>query len=227
VYAAPVSATLGLERIEPTMTESYKKYLASLTYEKFVAFTFEGLVDSKIGKVIRDVSLKGKRTGHHHQIDILIELSIAGIKLMVLVECKHYKSKVRIDDILAFAQRIDDIGAHKGVLVTTVGFQKGAAKVADAHRIALVTTEPIWQVRMYEMDSTGKPLGWVDGEIYIGGPCRGRFCGVTMRALNVDVRKFPPELAKVEAQPSTVWLLLRDWMAANAQTVRGLQRGET
>jgi len=33
--------------------------------------------------------------------------------------------RVEISDLLEFAQRIDDIGASKGVVVSTIGFQKG------------------------------------------------------------------------------------------------------
>jgi formylglycine-generating enzyme required for sulfatase activity len=43
-----------------------------------------------------------------------------------------------IEDVLTFAGRIRDIPAHKGMIVTTVGFQQGAVKMAKANGIALV-----------------------------------------------------------------------------------------
>jgi predicted helicase len=67
-----------------------------------------------------------------------------GADLLVLVECKHYKHRVPVDDVEEFHSKIDDIGAQKGILITTVGFQSGALKAAKGRRIALalLTKEP-------------------------------------------------------------------------------------
>jgi restriction system protein len=53
------------------------------------------------------------------------------------VECKCYAHKVSVDDIEEFHSKIDDIGAHKGIMVTTVGYQEGAVKTARGRGIAL------------------------------------------------------------------------------------------
>jgi hypothetical protein len=45
---------------------------------------------------------------------------------------------VGVDDILTFSYRLRDIGANKGLLVTTSGFQAGVHKIAKAERIALL-----------------------------------------------------------------------------------------
>lgn len=110
-------------------------------FEKIVGL----LLDSEITKdfpadkfrLFRDKRYRGK-SGHSHQIDVSAELVIAGTKVIILVECKHYSRKVGIDDIMEFATRISDVGAHKGVVVTTRGFQKGAIKLAQSKGIALV-----------------------------------------------------------------------------------------
>jgi hypothetical protein len=80
----------------------------------------------------------GGKSGHQHQIDVSMTFSVAGVKVLVLVECKYYSSKVKIDDVLEFATRLDDIGAHKGIVVTTIGYQEGAEKLARSKGIALV-----------------------------------------------------------------------------------------
>src|SRR4051794_5780331 len=100
--------------------DTYQRWLAATKYEEFVRSTYETLVDLKIGTVQGGRYIKGKKSGHAHQIDVSIELFIAGLKILVIVECKHYKKKVEISDVLELAQRLDDIGAHKGVLVSTV-----------------------------------------------------------------------------------------------------------
>lgn len=56
---------------------------------------------------------------------------------MVLVECKSYNHRVPVDDVEEFHSKLDDIGAQKGIMVTTLGFQNGAIKAARGRRIAL------------------------------------------------------------------------------------------
>jgi hypothetical protein len=80
-------------------------------------------------------------TGRISQRDIKIDVSfnytIAGSDLLFLVECKCYNHTVPVDDVEEFHSKVDDIGAHKGIMVTTVGFQDGAIKTARGRRIAL------------------------------------------------------------------------------------------
>ncbi|NOT61213.1 MAG: hypothetical protein HOP19_13420 [Acidobacteria bacterium] len=79
---------------------------------------------------------KGK-SGQEHEIDVSYELNVGMLNLLFVVECKEYARKVGVDDVMAFSYRIQDIGAHKGVLVTTKGFQSGAVKVAESQGMAL------------------------------------------------------------------------------------------
>jgi len=88
-------------------------------------------------QVFFDKKYVGK-SGHEHQIDVSAELKIAGVRIIILVECKLYSRKIGIDDVMEFATRIDDIAAHKGIIATTVGFQEGAVKLAQSKGIALV-----------------------------------------------------------------------------------------
>jgi len=80
-------------------------------------------------------------TGRISQRDIKVDVSfnyqVAGADLLFLVECKCYAHSVPVDDVEEFHSKIDDIGAHKGIMVTTVGFQDGAVKTARGRGIAL------------------------------------------------------------------------------------------
>jgi hypothetical protein len=80
---------------------------------------------------------KGK-SGQNHEIDVSFEVKIGDLNILFCVECKHYTRKVGVDDAMAFAFRLQDIGANKGLIVTTAGFQAGTVTVARASRIALV-----------------------------------------------------------------------------------------
>ena len=80
-------------------------------------------------------------SGHDHEIDVSAELSVAGVRIVVAVECKKYKARVGVDDALEFAQRLQDIGAHKGIIATTNGFQEGAIRI-DGHDIRSLKVKP-------------------------------------------------------------------------------------
>ena len=106
--------------------------------EKLFSKELERHVDLQDCRIFHDKQYFGK-SGHQHQIDVSAEFKIAGVKFLVILECKQYARSVGIKDVMVLAARIDDIGANKGVLVTTKGFQAGAVKIAQSRRIALVT----------------------------------------------------------------------------------------
>ena len=85
----------------------------------------------------------GIRSQREIIIDVSFNYSVAGSDLLFLVECKCYNHAVPVDDVEEFHSKIDDIGAHKGIMVTTVGYQSGAIKTARGRGIglALLTNE--------------------------------------------------------------------------------------
>lgn len=104
-------------------------------YETFVQRVVESLVGVE---VFHGRKYQGRTTGRTIKVDVSFVLRIAGgADLLVLVECKHYGHQVPVDDVEEFHSKLDDIGAQKGILVTTVGFQEGAIKAATGRRIAL------------------------------------------------------------------------------------------
>ena len=106
--------------------------------EKLFSKELEKYVDLQDFRIFHDKRYSGK-SGHQHQIDVSAEFKIAGAKILIVIECKQYTRSVGVDDVLVLASRIEDIGAHKGILVATTGFQAGAFKIAQSRRIALVT----------------------------------------------------------------------------------------
>jgi hypothetical protein len=99
----------------------------------------------------------GKASGHVHEIDVSIEFTLSGMHIMVLAECKRYTRSVGVDEVLEFAARIDDIGAHKGIIVSTAGFQEGAIRVAISKGIALATAKGMSLVYCSYMSSMANP----------------------------------------------------------------------
>lgn len=53
-------------------------------------------------------------------------------------ECKDYPARtVSVDEVEEFAEKLRQVGAHKGTIATRKGFQSGAETVAKSYRIGL------------------------------------------------------------------------------------------
>lgn len=75
-----------------------------------------------------------------YQIDVLAKFhAFAGAEFTVLIECKKYRNAVERELVQVLHDKVRSVGAHKGMLFTTSGFQSGAIKYARAHGIALVS----------------------------------------------------------------------------------------
>lgn len=80
----------------------------------------------------------GVRTQRSIKVDVSFELTpLGGARTLYIVECKHYNHRVPVDDVEEFHSKLDDIGAHKGIMFTTIGYQSGAIKAARGRGIAL------------------------------------------------------------------------------------------
>jgi hypothetical protein len=87
-------------------------------------------------KVERDVVLTG-RSGAPRQIDVLIRHKQGLYEHLVVVECKYWNSAVKRIHVDALATTIREVGASRGVIFTTKGFQSGAITQAAHENIDL------------------------------------------------------------------------------------------
>lgn len=101
-------------------------------------------------KVTPDAVVKGK-SGEKRKLELwitwpfVIELSEhfrITLPLRIAVDCKHLAKPVDINEVGAFIDQMDDVGAHAGIMVATGGFGKGARARAKARSIFLVDTPP-------------------------------------------------------------------------------------
>jgi hypothetical protein len=103
-------------------------------YELFTKKVMEELV----GLTVHHQKVYTGRISHRDiKIDVSFNYQVAGSDLLFLVECKCYNHAVQVDDVEEFHSKLDDIGAHKGIMVTTIGFQDGTIKTAQGRGIAL------------------------------------------------------------------------------------------
>lgn len=123
------------------------KMNANIEYEKFTQEIYQELVNADVLKATRvqhNVKLKGK-SGQEHQIDVYWEYEIAGIRHKVAIECKNYSRNVEIGKVRDFYGVLLDLNNVAGIMVTKVGYQKGAKEYASTYGITLKELrEPNW-----------------------------------------------------------------------------------
>ena len=73
-----------------------------------------------------------------YQIDIYASFIAMGVGFKVLVECKRYSSPITREKVVLLADKVKQLGAHKGILISSSGFQSGAYQYAKEHGIALL-----------------------------------------------------------------------------------------
>lgn len=108
-------------------------------YEKFAQEIYQELLNSEsINKidVLHNIKLTGK-SGQQHQIDVYWEYEIHGVVHKVVIECKNYNREISIGRVRDFFGVLFDLTDVSGIMVTKVGYQKGAKKYADHYNINL------------------------------------------------------------------------------------------
>lgn len=77
-----------------------------------------------------EITLDARKIGLYskveRQIDILIEQYIAGNRLSIALDGKYYNKKVDVKAVESFISMLEDIGAHKGILISNNGFTEAA-----------------------------------------------------------------------------------------------------
>jgi restriction system protein len=73
-----------------------------------------------------------------YEIDVTARFNALGADFLVLVECKHHKNAIKRDVVQVLNDRMRAVGAQKGMIFSTVRFQKGAVEYAIKHGIALI-----------------------------------------------------------------------------------------
>jgi restriction system protein len=123
------------------------------------------------------LSLKSYESAHlnsltgvdgEYVIDVTARFSALGADFLVLVECKHQKRKTERQQVQVLLAKVKSVGAHKGMIFSTSGFQAGAIQYADTHGIALVqlaSGETTWFSRSLQPTP---PPAWANIPKYVG-----------------------------------------------------------
>lgn len=74
-----------------------------------------------------------------YDFDTTIRYEFAGMSFLVLAEAKLHTHPIKRELVAVLYQKVQSVGAQKGVMISTAPYQKGALQFAKAHGIALVT----------------------------------------------------------------------------------------
>ncbi len=94
-----------------------------------------------------------------------------GAKIVIIVECKRYNRPVEREVILALNSKLHDVGAHKALIFSTSGFQKGAIEYASTQGIATISFidgKSNYHSRSYGIQEVIDPPPWMLFPKYAG-----------------------------------------------------------
>lgn len=72
-------------------------------------------------------------------VDVLAEDTVDGIVQRIICECKDWRTNIPKEVVHAFRTVMQETGAHRGYIISRIGFQAGAFEAAKATNIELVT----------------------------------------------------------------------------------------
>lgn len=73
-----------------------------------------------------DSKIVGRYSKKSRQVDILIEQYIAGNRIRIAIDAKFFNKKIDVKTVENYISMLNDIDAHKGLLITNVGYSKAA-----------------------------------------------------------------------------------------------------
>lgn len=129
----------------------------------------EGLVEYESKHLERLAASDGE-----YEIDVAARFRALGANFLVLIECKHHERKIERKDVQVLHSRLQSLGAQKGMLFSTAGFQAGAIQFAEHHGIALcylVEGKSNWFTKSEGAPTLPPP--WVHTPEYIAWWCNG------------------------------------------------------
>src|SRR5688572_12767487 len=105
-----------------------------IDWKNFELFVAELYRDSEHVTVEHNVTEVGK-SGAKRQIDVRVFQRTKLHTLKIIIECKRWKDKVDRPVLDVLAAGIEDLGASKGVIFNTRGYEEGAIQYAKSKNI--------------------------------------------------------------------------------------------
>ena len=101
--------------------------------------------------VVHNAQMPGRKSKRSRHVDVSVRQQIGQYEILIVIDCKDYARPVDVKGVEEFHGLVDDVGAHRGVLVCPSGFTRSAKERALGFQINLyspVDTDPHkWQVK--------------------------------------------------------------------------------
>lgn len=122
--------------------EDTQDYVCSISPTEFEEFCLELLkiyaTEENLKNFTIEHNVKQEAPDGTYQLDIIASFTALDVQLKILCECKQYTSQVKRERVEILEGRLKSLGMHKGILLSTSGFQSGAIQYAKSHGIALI-----------------------------------------------------------------------------------------
>lgn len=126
-----------METINP-----YRKFVSSISPTEFEELSLKILKGYAEAEHLSDFSIQHNVSitadDGTYQIDVYARFVAMGVEFKVIAECKRYSLPISREKVAVLADKVRSIGAHKGIMISTCGFQSGAFEYAKKHGIALL-----------------------------------------------------------------------------------------
>jgi hypothetical protein len=130
---------LGCRRLVcATMPERPPANLTSAEFEVWVATLFRSNAGPLPGVTVSLHDRVNCPDGSY-EFDATIRYQVMGLDFLVIVEAKQHVNPIKRELVQVLHQKVQSVGAQKGVMVATARYQSGALEFAAIHGIALVT----------------------------------------------------------------------------------------
>lgn len=107
-------------------------------FEEFVVQLLRS-ADPTLGNLVVTPHDKIASADGTYDFDATVRFEVAGMRFLVVVEAKRHKNPVKRELVQVLHQKVQSVGAHKGVMISTAPYQSGAVDFAMTHGIALAT----------------------------------------------------------------------------------------
>ena len=120
----------------------YVDIISSISPVEFEKFCLEILKAYAEEEKLKDFKITHNKKfildDESYQIDIYAEFTALNVKMKVIIECKNIKRSVERNEVVVLIDKVRTLGANKGILISTSGFQKGSTAKAKRNGIALL-----------------------------------------------------------------------------------------
>ncbi|WP_432956952.1 restriction endonuclease [Micromonospora haikouensis] len=141
-------------------------------FEAFVADELLGSAGPEVDGLVVKLHDKVAGPDGSYDLDATARYRFAGLAFLVVVEAKLHRNPIKRELVQVLYQKVQSIGAHKGVMVATAPYQSGAVAFARAHGIALVTVVEGRFAFVHRAPGTvthPKLVAYVEGDTGTGG----------------------------------------------------------